>query len=266
MVLSGSLPHRHWQGVQVITYLRTAKCGHSYSSPAIRGRVRATGECGCSSKAAVPAIDLTCVRCGTEFQHSRHREYCGNACRATIKRRRDAGLPLGDYSQECDRCGCDISNLRQGTRRCLECRHRTAPIYPTTICINPRCGVAFTPFKAGQQSCGNACAQKVWKAANPQSEEWNDRRRANYQKRRALKRLLPAENVISRTVFERDGWMCGICSGPVDASLAWPDPYSPSLDHVVPLARGGHHTYQNTQLAHLRCNVSKGDRVDAVAM
>ena len=91
------------------------------------------------------------------------------------------------------------------------------------------------------------------------NEPWDDRRRANYHKRRALKRKLPADNIRPSEVYERDGWVCGICGDPVERSLKWPDPKSPSLDHVKPLSKGGHHVLANVQLAHLECNVRKGD-------
>jgi len=91
---------------------------------------------------------------------------------------------------------------------------------------------------------------------------WNDRRRANWQKRSALKKgAALAESFHHVDIFERDGWMCGICSSPVDRSLEWPDPLSKSIDHIVPLAKGGPHTPENTQCAHLACNVRKGDRI-----
>jgi 5-methylcytosine-specific restriction endonuclease McrA len=41
--------------------------------------------------------------------------------------------------------------------------------------------------------------------------------------------------------------------------LAWPHPASASLDHRIPLSKGGSHTAENTQLAHLACNVRKSD-------
>ena len=47
---------------------------------------------------------------------------------------------------------------------------------------------------------------------------------------------------------------CAICGKWVKASEA-------SLDHKIPLARGGHHTRDNVQLTHLRCNLSKGASV-----
>ncbi len=45
---------------------------------------------------------------------------------------------------------------------------------------------------------------------------------------------------------------------PIDRLLKYPDPDSLSLDHVMPLARGGEHAIDNVQAAHLRCNVRKG--------
>jgi len=60
-------------------------------------------------------------------------------------------------------------------------------------------------------------------------------------------------------VFERDGWICGLCHEPVDREAKWPDWESPSLDHIVPLAVGGPHIYENVQCAHLGCNLIKND-------
>lgn len=95
----------------------------------------------------------------------------------------------------------------------------------------------------------------------PTKTPWTDERRDAWHRRRAL--LLEAstgEPVILAEIAERDAWVCGLCKLPVDATLAYPDPMSKSLDHIVPLTRGGAHDPSNAQLAHLRCNVSKGNR------
>jgi HNH endonuclease len=60
-------------------------------------------------------------------------------------------------------------------------------------------------------------------------------------------------------VFEHDRWICGLCHQPVDREAKWPAWESLSLDHIVPLAVGGTHTYENVQCAHLGCNLSKND-------
>jgi 5-methylcytosine-specific restriction endonuclease McrA len=60
---------------------------------------------------------------------------------------------------------------------------------------------------------------------------------------------------------ERDGTDCALCGEPVDLTLAWPDKWSPTRDHVVPVTHGGGNDAANLQLAHLSCNSRKGNRV-----
>jgi 5-methylcytosine-specific restriction endonuclease McrA len=56
--------------------------------------------------------------------------------------------------------------------------------------------------------------------------------------------------------------ICGICGKPVDKSLKYPHPLSPTVDHIIPLAKGGHPSdLTNLQLAHFCCNRQKSDRV-----
>jgi len=81
--------------------------------------------------------------------------------------------------------------------------------------------------------------------------------------RRANKRANEYEAVNRNVVLERDNWTCHLCNDPIPTDLKWPHPLSASMDHVIPLARGGSHTYENVQSAHLTCNISKGARIPA---
>ncbi len=63
-------------------------------------------------------------------------------------------------------------------------------------------------------------------------------------------------------IYERDAWICQLCKKSVNPNLAFPNPACASLDHVVPLSRGGSHRATNVQLAHLRCNTSRGNKVE----
>lgn len=92
-----------------------------------------------------------------------------------------------------------------------------------------------------------------WQKAHP--ERMRELKRKSEAKRRARKRMLPVEDVDPRLVFERDGGICGICGESIDPS-DW------HLDHIIPLAQGGPHTYANTQATHPFCNLSKGGRGD----
>ena len=56
--------------------------------------------------------------------------------------------------------------------------------------------------------------------------------------------------------------VCGICGRPVDKSLRYPDPMSPTVDHIIPVSRNGDPvSLDNLQLAHRYCNRQKGDRL-----
>lgn len=76
---------------------------------------------------------------------------------------------------------------------------------------------------------------------------------------RARRHGVAFEPVNKAEVFDRDRWTCQLCGGKVDPAHVFPDPWSASLDHAVPMSRGGAHTPGNVQLAHLRCNVRKHD-------
>ena len=55
--------------------------------------------------------------------------------------------------------------------------------------------------------------------------------------------------------------ICGICGKPVDFSLKYPDPLSATIDHIIPIAKGGHPSdIGNLQLAHRWCNRQKSDK------
>lgn len=57
---------------------------------------------------------------------------------------------------------------------------------------------------------------------------------------------------------ERDGPRCKGCGIEVDFTAVKPDPFSPSVDHIIPWSRGGANEAHNLQLMHLRCNIVKG--------
>jgi len=54
-------------------------------------------------------------------------------------------------------------------------------------------------------------------------------------------------------VIARDGLVCGICSGEVEAADV-------HLDHIKPFSKGGPTTFGNLRVTHSRCNMSKGAR------
>ena len=63
----------------------------------------------------------------------------------------------------------------------------------------------------------------------------------------------------NRQIILKTQDICGICGQPVDKKIRPPHPLSPSIDHIIPLAKGGHPSdLSNLQLAHRWCNRQKG--------
>lgn len=66
------------------------------------------------------------------------------------------------------------------------------------------------------------------------------------------------DDVTVRAIARRDGWTCRLCGHPIDPALTGTRHLmSASRDRIVP---GQPYTPANVQLAHLRCNIIRGDR------
>lgn len=116
----------------------------------------------------------------------------------------------------------------------------------------------------GIQTVCKGCTGKnnaKWRAANPDAHlrhyaerevpaEESVARRVRWHAWRARQYGAFVEDVHPLVLLERDDGVCGICGDDVD-------PFCFDIDHVVPISRGGEHSYANTQVAHRSCNSSK---------
>ena len=98
-------------------------------------------------------------------------------------------------------------------------------------------------------------SQKIYRQNNP------DKIHAKSSKRRALEKSAVVENVSRKIVYERDNGICGLCGEIIDINHKSPHPKSLTLDHIIPLSKGGKHSYDNVQVAHYSCNSSKGNKI-----
>jgi hypothetical protein len=101
--------------------------------------------------------------------------------------------------------------------------------------------------------------------ASRRTPEGRAQGRKDSHKRRARMQQAGVEDFDDLEIFERDAWVCQLCWLPVDPELQHPDRMSKSLDHVIPILLGGPHTRDNTQLAHLVCNIKKGNKEHVLA-
>jgi 5-methylcytosine-specific restriction endonuclease McrA len=71
-------------------------------------------------------------------------------------------------------------------------------------------------------------------------------------------RKVPAERVDINVHLKMQKYQCNDCGDHV-VRTAEPVHNQAHLDHIKPLSRGGHHTYENTQVLCRRCNMRKSD-------
>ena len=120
-----------------------------------------------------------------------------------------------------------------------------------------------TRFSAGQCVwCGKwfiadrmACDNHTSRHCSPTCARSSGVARHNARKRDAYIADVPAHYI-----YQRDNWTCQLCHRKVDRRKTAPHPKSPSLDHIIPLARGGTHEPANVHTAHFLCNSLKSDR------
>jgi 5-methylcytosine-specific restriction endonuclease McrA len=84
-----------------------------------------------------------------------------------------------------------------------------------------------------------------------------EKRRTKRRKYKASKRGVACKLYQNNYIFERDGWMCQICGRRINKRLRYPNPLCASIDHIIPLSKGGNDNPINVQASHLRCNLGK---------
>ena len=86
-------------------------------------------------------------------------------------------------------------------------------------------------------------------------------------RRRALRYGCSAfdDTISLKALIKRDKGICQICGAPTnedDLINGHIGRMYPTLDHIIPLSKGGTHTWDNVQLAHMACNAGKCDKVN----
>jgi hypothetical protein len=214
----------------------------------------------------------TCKRCGKSFIRKDARYLtCGKSCAALARCERGIKPPRSKpRSDTADgphckvyflRCGgCERAFIARSTRAAGHCGRldcvnavrmlrKRGPLVPRKC---KECGEEYAP-KSLRQSvfCSAACSRSGGKSSS----------NGMTFKQRAARWGVAYEPIGRRKVFIRDGWRCQLCNRKMLRGGKNPNhPKAPSLDHRVPMSRGGAHTYANVQAAHRQCNAEKSAR------
>lgn len=234
----------------------------------------------------------TCPECSTAFARRSGKVYCSRICKDRASGRRpraSRGTSLcvvcgawfiprrGSSGKCCGRdCGLEWQAFQRrvkatGGRVYVRVRRQKAAGGPSKWYVPVlhaecrTCGTEFNRSDGGSTRffCSKRCKdekEKLTRKAARNSPAVKMARRIDKKMRRALSRgANGGERVDPLKVFERDGWRCGLCgSMTLKSARGSTHDRAPELDHIIPLALGGAHSYANTQCACRRCNGAKG--------
>lgn len=205
-----------------------------------------------------------CVVCGCGFypKQADRVKCCGRECGLRLSgfivgaRKNGGRVSVSEARNKCQTCG------KRSNKSGQYCSDTCKPIRPIVSYYIPivasTCRWCSLPFmRDDAKSTRYFCSCECQAAAKRKSTQ------PAKKKRRAMKRgANGGENVSPDVVFARDAWRCGLCGKKTDRSKRGSThPRAPELDHIIPVSKGGLHTYANTQCSCRSCNGAKGARV-----
>ena len=223
-----------------------------------------------------------------QLRNARQREY--------MRARRAAGIAVPKYVTRVCGCGIEIRiRSDKSTTRCGSCSRRASALSPASI-ASARVTAKFAGAVKAQRRAERLLpvpfgsrrgivpvhvvrSRRCWYAGycrrcaapfvtdQPNTEACSERciRADKRDRRRARKHGARREPIYRAAIFARDLWRCMLCGEPLAMAEQVPHPLAPTIDHVIPLARGGWHAPDNVQAAHFLCNSRKSDRLQEVA-
>lgn len=236
-----------------------ARCGNrlaqwSRSTRSGAERARSCEQCAASFVMRLPSGR---ARAGK----AREGRFCSRPCAVAARTR----PPMALATQTCRACAEQFTPSRRGLRLCSD-RCRAADVKERSLAASLAsdrrdrtlrpcrcCGLPFSPEYGNKRRlfCSEACGRRH---ARRQRVDCGKTHR-----KRARLAGVAYEPVNRLKVFERDRWRCQVCGIKTPKRLTGSqNPRAPELDHRVPLALGGPHSYANTQCACRACNSAKG--------
>ena len=200
----------------------------------------------------------TCAKCGAEFisigKAGPPRKHCPD-CRQRICP--DCGVPITVKGiHRCPTCKAkaDAAHAERQRRRNQPRPYKPKP-KTETLC--PNCGEpVLTTGK--EKYCSKACGYEYRDARRPGSFE---RGYGTAEDRAAMFGCQSEAGIARLAVLDRDDRTSHICSAAIDPDAErWSEGYG-TVDHVVPLCKGGPHVWSNVAASHWGCNRRKASKV-----
>ena len=190
----------------------------------------------------------TCLHCDGEMPIKYpNRIYCSPKCRESARWDRTERVP-------CRVCGEPTGWPKTSGRK--SAAHNACSRHP--------CGTvaSYSKRKCRCDDCKAANAQSMREYAAKRKER--DGVSLYSQNRKydgAHGHFIPRADRLA--IYERDGWICQLCGGPVDQALHFNDRMAATLDHIEPQSAAliPDHSPENLRLAHRACNSRRNNKV-----
>lgn len=229
-----------------------------------------TSACASRHAADLQRGEFFCEYCGKprHSDHPNRNRFCSRECaikarsmerwlQRDIERTESKRLREIEMTRMCYWCGEKFIALNVNHRFCSsDCRYsallhesheRHESHFTPEQRTCPKCGVQFTTTLRSQRKI--YCSERCEYAAH-------DDRRAEQLKAAFV------EPVGLKTTYKSYNGICGICGLPVPNCNDSANEWGPTIDHIVPLSKGGKHMKSNCQLAHRLCNSLKLDTTE----
>ncbi|QAY17349.1 HNH endonuclease [Gordonia phage IDyn] len=218
-----------------------------------------------------------CTNCHRPME-GRKRKYCDSVCRNAFhnsfkmhERDRNPHKRTGDYTGfriplktiPCRRCNEPFRQVRSHREAYCseECRRPPAKGPFELACRF--CGETFVSRRSTSRFCSNGCAAKASYRANPQVKakkvrEW-EAANADHHQIRKSERCDRRRRAVRGSVSTKD-WLRALRRSQGHCAYCHRKSDRLTIDHVVPISRGGRHTIGNIVPACPRCNYQKHNR------
>jgi len=208
-----------------------------------------------------------CKWCGKQFwpQAGRRLVCCSRECnyalmanRVRQRERADKLLKANEHVtwhiKRCDECGVSFATQCAVAVVCNDkCRRHRASRIASASRVKRCCDCGVTYWGSGHRRCRRCQKNKT------KEDRRQNRRRYNSLRRARESNNGPHESFRPDEIFERDNWVCWLCGVRTTKDGGYPSDDYPTLDHVVPLSKGGTHTRRNVRCACHACNWIKSD-------
>lgn len=210
---------------------------------------------------------VRCRKCGFEFERTFQNLRCGNVvCAECAKVQKAAEEQARKKEQEERKAKQEAERIAKNPLGLSYYQLEREKLFDV-IHKCKECGNEYTARDyckdAGLSSYSNAgyCSVSCKRRAYRRRERIAGRR--GNHKIRAKKYGCAYENGITlRKLIKRDGLRCAICGEMCDPNdhtwTKYIGPKYPTIDHIIPMANGGGHVWDNVQVAHAICNSTKG--------